>query len=199
MSGNPWESKVGCSEIADVPMKRERVLFSKIPSVIELPSLIEIQHKSYQWFLEEGLLEAFRGISPVQDFTGNLVLEFTGYALGEPKHTEEECKRRDVTYSAPLNAKVRLISTETGEVKEQEVFMGDFPLMTQTGTFIINGAERVVVINWRSRAYFEADKSSSGKRIYMLSRTGDMAGIRDLLLILLGVWTARENYQRQFC
>ena len=168
MSGNPWESKVGCSEIADVPMKRERVLFSKIPSVIELPSLIEIQHKSYQWFLEEGLLEAFRDISPVQDFTGNLVLEFTGYALGEPKHTEEECKRRDVTYSAPLNAKVRLISTETGEVKEQEVFMGDFPLMTQTGTFIINGAERVVVSQLvRSPgAYFEVDKSSSGKRIY---------------------------------
>jgi DNA-directed RNA polymerase subunit beta len=159
---------VGCSEIADRPMKRERVPFSRIPSVIDLPNLIEIQQKSYRWFLDEGLHEAFRDISPVQDFTGNLVLEFTGYALGEPKYTEAECKRRDASYSAPLNAKVRLISKETGEVKEQEVFMGDFPLMTRTGTFIINGAERVVVSQLvRSPgAYFEADKSSSGKRIY---------------------------------
>ncbi|MDD4337386.1 MAG: DNA-directed RNA polymerase subunit beta, partial [Firmicutes bacterium] len=149
-------------------MKRERVPFSRIPSVIDLPNLIEIQQKSYRWFLDEGLHEAFRDISPVQDFTGNLVLEFTGYALGEPKYTEAECKRRDASYSAPLNAKVRLISKETGEVKEQEVFMGDFPLMTRTGTFIINGAERVVVSQLvRSPgAYFEADKSSSGKRIY---------------------------------
>ena len=87
----------------------------------------------------------FRDISPIQDFTGNLVLEFIDYSLGEPKYDVEECKDRDVTYAAPLKVRVRLINKETGEVKEQEVFMGDFPLMTENGTFIINGAERVIV------------------------------------------------------
>ena len=154
-------------DIAERPMRRERISFSRIADVLEVPNLIEIQQKSYQWFLEEGLLETFRDISPVQDFTGNLVLEFTGYALGDPKYTEEECKQRDVTYSAPLKVKVRLINKETGEVKEQEVFMGDFPLMTETGTFIINGAERVIVSQLvRSPgAYFDVDKDSSGRTI----------------------------------
>ena len=162
---------MGSIEIATKQMKRERILFSKVPSVLDLPNLIEVQHKSYQWFLGEGLREVFRDISPVQDFTGNLVLEFTGYALGDPKYTVEECKRRDVTYSAPLNAKVRLISKATGEVKEQEVFMGDFPLMTEAGTFVINGAERVVVSQLvRSPgAYFDIDRDSSGREIYTAS------------------------------
>ena len=158
-------------DIAARPMRRERLSFSRIPDVLGVPNLIEIQQKSYQWFLEEGLLETFRDISPVQDFTGNLVLEFTGYALGDPKYTEDECKQRDVTYSAPLKVKVRLINKETGEVKEQEVFMGDFPLMTETGTFIINGAERVIVSQLvRSPgAYFDVDKDSSGRTIYKAS------------------------------
>ena len=132
-------------EIAERPKRRERISFSRIPEVLGVPNLIEIQQKSYQWFLDEGLLETFRDISPVQDFTGNLSLEFIGYSLGSPKYTEEECKQRDVTYAAPLKVKVRLINNETREVKEQEVFMGDFPLMTPTGTFIVNGAERVIV------------------------------------------------------
>jgi DNA-directed RNA polymerase subunit beta len=113
--------------------------------VLELPNLIEIQTASYDWFLEEGLREMFQDISPIEDFTGNLSLEFVDYSLGEPKYPVEESKERDVTYNAPLRVKVRLINNETGEVKEQEVFMGDFPLMTDTGTFIINGAERVIV------------------------------------------------------
>ena len=102
-----------------------------------MPNLIEVRIP-YRWFLEEGLKELFRDISPIQDFTGNLVLEFVDYSLGEPKYSVAECKERDVTYSAPLKVRVRLINKETGEVKEQEVFMGDFPLMTGTGTFIIN-------------------------------------------------------------
>ncbi len=110
-----------------------------------MPNLIEIQQKSYRWFLEEGLRDLLNDVSPIQDFTGKLVLEFVGYALGEPKYDVEECKERDVNYAAPLRARVRLINKETGEVKEQEVFMGDFPLMTDKGTFIINGAERVIV------------------------------------------------------
>src|SRR5690606_7336016 len=125
--------------------KRERITFGKIKEVLDMPDLIEVQRKSHEWFLKEGILEMFKDISPIQDFTGNLVLEFIDYSLGEPKYTIEECKDRDVTYAAPLKVRVRLINKETGEVKEQEVFMGDFPLMTEKGTFIINGAERVIV------------------------------------------------------
>ncbi|MDD3840698.1 MAG: DNA-directed RNA polymerase subunit beta [Clostridia bacterium] len=126
--------------------KVKRMSYSKIDEVLEMPNLIEVQRRSYNWFLQEGLQEVFRDISPITDYTENLILEFVGYSLdGEPKYSVEECKERDFTYSAPLKARVRLINKETGEVKEQEVFMGDFPLMTDKGTFIINGAERVIV------------------------------------------------------
>ncbi|WEG12681.1 DNA-directed RNA polymerase subunit beta [Pullulanibacillus sp. KACC 23026] len=124
---------------------RQRRSYARIKEVLELPDLIEIQTSSYQWFLDEGIREMFQDISPVEDFTGNLVLEFVDYSLGEPKYSVDESKERDVTYAAPLRVKVRLINKETGEVKEQEVFMGDFPLMTDSGTFVINGAERVIV------------------------------------------------------
>ncbi|GEN46898.1 DNA-directed RNA polymerase subunit beta [Alkalibacillus haloalkaliphilus] len=124
---------------------RQRRSYARISEVQELPNLIEIQTASYQWFLDEGLREMFADISPVEDFTGNLSLEFVDYSLGEPKYPVDEAKERDVTHNAPLRVKVRLLNKETGEVKEQEVFMGDFPLMTDTGTFIINGAERVIV------------------------------------------------------
>jgi DNA-directed RNA polymerase subunit beta len=126
--------------------KKERLFFSKIKEVVDMPNLIEIQKQSYKWFLEEGLMDAFKNISPIQDYTGNLILEFVDYYLdGDTKYGEEESKERDVTYSVPLKAKVRFINKETGEIKEQEVFLGDFPLMTEKGTFIINGAERVIV------------------------------------------------------
>ncbi|MDQ0215702.1 DNA-directed RNA polymerase subunit beta [Oikeobacillus pervagus] len=124
---------------------RQRRSYARISEVLELPNLIEIQTSSYQWFLDEGLREMFQDISPIEDFTGNLSLEFIDYSLGEPKYPVDESKERDVTYSAPLRVKVRLVNKETGEVKDQEVFMGDFPLMTETGTFVINGAERVIV------------------------------------------------------
>ncbi|MCL6639582.1 MAG: DNA-directed RNA polymerase subunit beta, partial [Firmicutes bacterium] len=147
---------------------RTRWSFLKVKEILDLPDLIEVQKKSYQWFLSEGLREVFRDISPVQDFTGNLVLEFLDYHLGEPKYTIQECKDRDVTYSAPLRVKVRLINKETGEVKEQEVFMGDFPLMTEKGTFVVNGAERVIVSQLvRSPGvYFGEQMDPSGKKIY---------------------------------
>jgi DNA-directed RNA polymerase subunit beta len=148
--------------------RRERRSFARIQEVLDIPDLIEVQQKSYQWFLREGLRELFDDISPIQDFTGNLILEFIDYSLGEPKYSVHECKERDVTYAAPLRVRVRLINKETGEVKEQEVFMGDFPLMTEQGTFIINGAERVVVSQLvRSPgAYFDEDVDASGARIY---------------------------------
>jgi DNA-directed RNA polymerase subunit beta len=147
---------------------QERWSYSRIREVLGMPNLIEIQQNSYRWFLEEGLREMFRDISPIQDFTGNLVLEFIDYSLGDPKYEVEECKERDVTYAAPLRVKVRLINKETGEVKEQEVFMGDFPLMTDKGTFIINGAERVIVSQLvRSPGvYYSETTDPSGKKLY---------------------------------
>ncbi len=128
--------------------KRERYSFGKIPHVLEVPNLIELQKASFDWFKTEGLAEAFNSISPIKDFTGNLILEFGEHSLGEPKYSIEECRERDMTYSAPLRVRVRLITAESGEIKgipDQEIFMGDFPLMTDKGTFMINGAERVIV------------------------------------------------------
>jgi DNA-directed RNA polymerase subunit beta len=128
--------------------KRDRHTFAKIPHVLEIPNLIELQKASFAWFKTEGLAEAFASISPIKDFTGNLILEFGEHSLGEPKYTIEECRERDMTYSAPLRVRVRLITAESGEIKgipDQEIFMGDFPLMTDKGTFMINGAERVIV------------------------------------------------------
>lgn len=145
-----------------------RLNFGKLEEVLDLPNLIEVQRNSYEWFLTKGLREVFHDISPIHDFTGNLVLEFLDYTLGEPKYDVEDCKERDVTYAAPLRVKVRLINKETGEVKEQEVFMGDFPLMTEKGTFIINGAERVIVSQLvRSPGvYFAEQVDPSGKKLF---------------------------------
>lgn len=148
--------------------KRVRYSYAKIKEVLDMPHLLDIQRNSYEWFLKEGLQEIFHDISPIQDFTGNLVLSFENFTLGEPKYDVDECKERDVTFSAPLRVNVRLINRETGEIKEQEVFMGDFPLMTDTGTFIINGAERVIVSQLvRSPgAYYGETIDASGKKLY---------------------------------
>lgn len=146
----------------------QRRSYSRITEVLDLPNLLEIQSESYQWFLEEGLSEMFKDISPIKDFTEELLLEFISYHLEEPKYSVDECKERDATYSAPLRVQVRLINTGTGEVKEQEVYMGDFPLMTKNGTFIINGAERVIVSQLvRSPgAYFNSAIDASGRTLY---------------------------------
>ncbi|HLR35861.1 MAG TPA: DNA-directed RNA polymerase subunit beta [Tissierellales bacterium] len=149
--------------------RRKRMSYSRIKEAAELPDLIEVQRSSYEWFLGEGLREVFEDISPIQDYTGNIILEFVDYYLDEePKYSEVESKEKDASYSAPLKAKIRLINKETGEVKEQEVFMGDFPLMTRKGTFIINGAERVVVSQLvRSPGvYYSTEIDKSGKDLY---------------------------------
>ena len=126
--------------------KTERMSFSHIDEVISMPNLIEVQKNSYQWFLDEGLKEVFHDIGTIEDYTGNLALSFVDFRLDkEPKYSIKECKERDVTYAAPLRVKARLLNKETGEVKDQEIFMGDFPLMTDAGTFVINGAERAIV------------------------------------------------------
>ncbi len=148
---------------------RVRMSYSKIDEVLELPDLIEVQKTSYDWFIKEGLKEVFDDISPIEDYTGNLILEFVDHSLdGEPKFNQLECKERDATFSVPLKIKVRLINKETGEIKEQEAFMGDFPLMTERGTFIINGAERVIVSQLvRSPGvYYQMERDKIGKELY---------------------------------
>ena len=146
-----------------------RKTFSKIGDSIEMPNLIQVQKDSYNWFIEEGLGEVLKDISPIIDYTGNLVLEFFDYYMEKKtKYTQEEAKERDATYSTRLHVKVRLINRETGEIKEQEIYLGDFPVMTESGTFIINGAERVVVSQLvRSPGcYYATDFDKTGKKIY---------------------------------
>ncbi|MBQ4042718.1 MAG: DNA-directed RNA polymerase subunit beta, partial [Clostridia bacterium] len=146
-----------------------RMSFSKIDEVLEMPNLIEVQKDSYKWFLEEGLMEVLRDVSPITDYSGNLFIDFMSYSLdSKPKYPVEECKERDVNYAAPLKVKVRLANKLTGEVKENEIFMGDFPLMTENGTFVINGAERVVVsqIVRSPGIYYDQQIDKTGKRMF---------------------------------
>ena len=149
--------------------KTERVSFSKFPQVLDLPNLLKVQKDSYRWFIEEGLGEILEDISPIEDYNGNLILEFVGYDFDdETKYTIEEAKYKDTTYSRDLKVKARLINKETEEVKEQEVFMGDFPMMTDSATFVINGAERVIVSQLvRSPGvYYASELDKSGNKMY---------------------------------
>ena len=126
--------------------KTLRKNFARHEEIMEMPNLLELQKKSYRWFLDEGLQEVFTDVASITNYAGNLELSFIGYKMDEaPKYDVEECKARDATYAAPLKVNVRLYNNQTQEIKEQEIFMGDFPLMTAGGTFIINGAERVIV------------------------------------------------------
>lgn len=135
---------------------------------LPLPNLTQIQTDSYQWFLDHGMLELFEHFSPIEDYTGNLALEFLDYRLGDPKRTEEECREADVTYEAPIYAKVRLVDKETGEIKESEIYLGELPLMTDRGTFVINGAERVVIsqLSRSPGVYFRDTIDNSGRVLY---------------------------------
>ena len=146
-----------------------RKTFARIGDYIEMPNLIKVQKDSYEWFLKEGLGEVLKDISPIEDYSGNLVLEFFDYYMEDKtKYSIEEAKERDATYSARLHVKVRLINRETGEIKEQEIYLGDFPIMTDSGTFIINGAERVVVSQLvRSPGcYYASDYDKTGAKLY---------------------------------
>ena len=148
----------------------QRMSFSRRKEVLDMPNLIEVQTNSYKWFLEEGLKEVFKDISPITNFSGNLSLEFVDFKLCEQdkKYTIEECKERDATYAAPLKVTVRLHNKETDEIKEHSTFMGDLPLMTETGTFVINGAERVIVSQLvRSPGiYYAIANDKIGKELY---------------------------------
>ena len=165
--------------------KSVRKTFSKIGDFVEIPNLLKVQKDSYDWFIKEGLGEVLKDISPIVDYSGNLVLEFFDYYMEEKtKYTLEESKERDATYSTRLHVKVRLINRETGEIKEQEIYLGDFPLMTDSGTFVINGAERVVVSQLvRSPGcYFDSSYDKTGKKLY----TGSVMPIR-------GAWIEYET------
>ena len=149
--------------------KNTRMSFSKIDEPIDMPNLIEVQKNSYKWFVEEGIMDVLHDVSPITDYSGNLVIEFVGYSLDEnPQYPVEECKDRDVNYAAPLKVNVRLTNKTTGEVKESEIHMGDFPLMTDSGTFVINGAERVIVSQFvRSPGvYYGSTIDKTGKHLY---------------------------------
>ena len=150
--------------------KTVRMSFSKIDEVLKMPNLIEVQKNSYQWFLDEGLKEVFKDVSGITDYTGNLVLDFVDYKLdiNHPNYSIDECKERDTTYAAALRVTARLLNRESGEIKESDVFMGDFPLMTDSGTFIINGAERVIVSQLvRSPGvYYKMEYDKTGKQLF---------------------------------
>jgi len=149
--------------------KNTRMSFAKITEVLEMPNLIEVQKNSYKWFLTEGLKEVFRDVASISDYNGNLELNFIGYRMDEsPKYSVSECKERDVTYATPLRVVARLNNKETGEIKENEVYMGEFPLMTESGTFVINGAERVIVSQLvRSPGvYYSFEKDKTGKDLF---------------------------------
>src|SRR6476469_7847084 len=141
----PGELPFGHTQLAEYTAP-ERQNFGHIPGVMAMPNLTQIQLDSFNWFMNEGLRELFEEISPIQDFTGkNLELRFLDFHFAKPRYDVFQCHQRDMTYGAPLRVRVQLLIKETGEIKESEIFMGDFPLMTETGTFVINGAERVVV------------------------------------------------------
>ena len=147
--------------------ERKRVSFGKIPEAMELPNLISVQRESFERFKDEGLREAFKESSPIQSQNHVLEVTFGEHQFGDPAHTVEECREKDMTYQAPLLTDVRLTNKETGEIKEQLVFMGDFPMMTDQGTFIINGTERIVVSQLvRSPGVYYSSEMDSGKQIY---------------------------------
>ncbi|MBQ3792546.1 MAG: DNA-directed RNA polymerase subunit beta, partial [Clostridia bacterium] len=152
--------------------KNTRMSFSKIENVLEMPNLIEVQKKSYQWFLDKGLNEVLRDVSPITDYSGNLYLDFLSYSLQfdsqHPQFPVEECKERDISYEVPLKMEVRLVNKLTGEVKQSEIYMGNFPVMTENGSFVINGAERVVVsqIVRSPGIYYDSSVDKTGKKIF---------------------------------
>ena len=168
--------------------RRERRSFAKIPEVLDVPNLIALQRDSFKWFLDDGLRETFHDISPIEDFTGTLAVEFGAHEFGDPKYSVEECKEKDMSYQAPLFVEVRFINKETGEIKEQQVFMGDFPLMTDRGTFVINGTERVVVSQLvRSPGVYYAEE---------LDKTSDKIIYTAKVIPARGAWLELETDRR---
>ena len=177
---------------------RARKSFSRLKHVLDLPNLIDIQKASFQWFLDEGLRETIDDISPITDYTGTLAVEFGDYEFGPPQHSISECREKDLTYQAPLSMTVRFVNTETGEIREQRVFMGDFPMMTEHGTFIINGTERVIVTQLvRSPGAYLMEPKDATKQVFTANLMPSRGSWLELEIDKKGIVYARIDRKRK--
>ena len=175
-----------------------RKTFSRLKHVLELPNLIDIQKASFKWFLEEGLRETIDDISPIEDYTGTLAIEFGEYEFGDPPVSIQECREKDLTYQAPLSMTVRFVNKETGEIREQRVFMGDFPMMTEWGTFIINGTERVIVTQLvRSPGAYLMEPKDATKQVFTANLMPSRGSWLELEIDKKGLFTVRIDRKRK--
>ena len=175
-----------------------RTSFSRLKHVLDLPNLIDIQKASFQWFLDEGLRETIDDISPIEDYTGTLAVEFGAYKFGEPQFSIKECREKDLTYQAPLSMTVRFVNKETGEIREQTVFMGDFPMMTEWGTFIINGTERVIVTQLvRSPGAYLMEPKDATKQVFTANLMPSRGSWLELEIDKKGIVYARIDRKRK--
>ena len=177
---------------------RARKTFSRLKHVLDLPNLIDIQKASFSWFLREGLRETIDDISPIEDYTGTLAVEFGDYEFGEQQFSIQECREKDLTYQAPLSMTVRFVNTETGEIREQRVFMGDFPMMTEWGTFIINGTERVIVTQLvRSPGAYLMEPKDATKQVFIANLMPSRGSWLELEIDKKGIVYARIDRKRK--
>src|SRR5713226_9264356 len=183
---------------ATVAAPSARTSFSRLKHVLDLPNLIDIQKASFQWFLDEGLRETIDDISPIEDYTGTLAVEFGAYKFGEPQFSIKECREKDLTYQAPLSMTVRFVNKETGEIREQTVFMGDFPMMTEWGTFIINGTERVIVTQLvRSPGAYLMEPKDATKQVFTANLMPSRGSWLELEIDKKGIVYARIDRKRK--
>ncbi|MEP7334743.1 MAG: DNA-directed RNA polymerase subunit beta, partial [Actinomycetota bacterium] len=181
-----------------VTAPRARKNFSRLKHVLDLPNLIDIQKASFDWFLDEGLRETIDDISPIEDYTGTLAVEFGEYRFGEPPVSITECREKDMTYQAPLSMTVRFVNKETGEIREQTVFMGDFPMMTEWGTFIINGTERVIVTQLvRSPGAYLMEPKDPTKQVFTANLMPSRGSWLELEIDKKGIVFARIDRKRK--
>ena len=181
-----------------VTAPRARHSFSRLKHVLDLPNLIDIQRESFDWFLSEGLRETIDDISPIEDYTGSLAVEFGEYRFGEPQFSIQECREKDLTYQAPLSMTVRFVNKDTGEIREQTVFMGDFPMMTEWGTFIINGTERVIVTQLvRSPGAYLMEPKDASKQVFTANLMPSRGSWLELEIDKKGVVYARIDRKRK--
>ena len=181
-----------------VTAPRARKSFSRLKHVLDLPNLIDIQRQSFDWFLSEGLRETIDDISPIEDYTGSLAVEFGDYRFGEPQFSIQECREKDLTYQAPLSMTVRFVNKDTGEIREQTVFMGDFPMMTEWGTFIINGTERVIVTQLvRSPGAYLMEPKDATKQVFIANLMPSRGSWLELEIDKKGVAYARIDRKRK--
>ncbi|HEY2353940.1 MAG TPA: DNA-directed RNA polymerase subunit beta, partial [Gaiellaceae bacterium] len=177
---------------------RARKSFSRLEHVLDLPNLIDIQKASFQWFLDEGLRETIDDISPIEDYTGSLAVEFGSYKFGEPAASIRECREKDLSYQAPLSMTVRFVNKDTGEIREQTVFMGDFPMMTEHGTFIINGTERVIVTQLvRSPGAYLMEPKDATKQVFIANLMPSRGSWLELEIDKKGIVYGRIDRKRK--